>query len=772
MSFQGSTPIEQLEAGLAAVKRRDYKTAIPLLKGAIALLPQNSEPQVKAQMALVKAYKNTQATQSAIELLQDLKTHSNPQVTTWANTTLQDLQQITPTPLTPTASKPRRRAPGVTSQHHNSGETTLAQPEPYTSPPPQPKQPKAAPAAKTWTPLPAIPPAKLQQAQIAAILAFFLIPYAIHGFWFLINYFWFRLATSTFGWRMTIVSYKPSFPGPFQFILNAIVNNFNWPKPFAWLGLGLDLLLLGSILWIVAPWILQIALQKLFGLKKLNGQALSHYSEPAYRLLQRGTQQTPMPDLGLLPTEIPLIFSYGSQLPKFPFTRSPQIVVSQGLINSLTPEELATLYGAELSHITNRSAAILSWIVAFLQIPYGLYWGFASLGDRLLLLAQSAVPWQAWGLTFVAYLLAFASSLNYAIFWTLRWSGLWLSRERQHQGDRTATNLTGDPNALTRALLKYIQATSHTIQTQGQTHPLLESLELLLPVSYRAALSLGSSSIAPEALLNWDMTNPHRHWLNFNNANNLLGDRLLRLTQYSHNWNLASELQLTPTRSTPTPKRILLQGAPYWGALFGYSLATLCWLIAWAGHWLKLPQLAWLGSDFKLFIGMPLVGWGLGSILRFNQFFPDIPMSWFRSSSQEADTTINDLLEDPLALPLDAPRSVIHGQLLGRKGIANWLGQDLMIEGRDRQLLKLHYCTPMGLLGNWARSVNRPSDLVGQTVSVVGWLRRGATPWFDLEQLRTSAGRTNRGSHQLYSTIISMLFILFGILYCGLSKDF
>jgi hypothetical protein len=189
------------------------------------------------------------------------------------------------------------------------------------------------------------------------------------------------------------------------------------------------------------------------------------------------------------------------------------------------------------------------------------------------------------------------------------------------------------------------------------------------------------------------------------------------------------------------------------------------------GYWAKLPQLAWLGSDFKLFIGMPLVGWGLGTILRFNQFFPDIPMSWFRSSSQDADNTIAELLEDPLAIPLDAPRAVLHGQLLGRKGIANWLGQDLMIES-DRHLLKLHYCTPFGPLGNWARGANRPGDLVGKTVSVTGWLRRGATPWFDLEQLRTDQGRTNRGSHQIYSTLIAILAILFGILYCGLSKDF
>jgi Zn-dependent protease with chaperone function len=809
MGPQGLNPTEQLELGLAAMERRDYQAAVVPLETAVQGLPE-SDARIKGQMALVKAYRRTNLPGQAIALCQQLQTHANPQVSQWASGTL---EKITSTPnttgFTPTneGAKPRRRVvmpsvvmPSVvmpspandrpnnplTAPTSDAGEATVGQPSEQ---PPrqsierssrlQPSASANAPGAKSWNPLPRMNPAQLQRSAIAALLGLPLIPWGLYTLYFMAWSFWVRIATSVLKWRMSFPNYPLVVPKFFQHLVQWIVERQSWNSN--WLGLGvlLDTVLCAALLWVALPWLLDLVLRRYDGLKTLASGNLSRYSDPAYRALQRGTQQarSPMPNLGVLPTAVPLILSHGTRLPNLPWTRSPQIIVSQGLIDALSDVELAALYAVELSHIQTGSTAILSWVVAGLQIPYGLYLGFADLGDRALSLAQSTSKiWATWGFILLGYLLAIVSNLSYSVFWCLRWAGLWLSRARASYGDRAAVNLTGDPNALARAIVKYAQAVRTQIEIAGETPEILERLELLLPVGYRSALAI--SKVNPlEPQLTWDVSNPQRHWLNLNNGTALVGDRITRLMGYGQTWQIPQEFQL---QSAPQPimlkpmngKRLLLQGAPFWGALFGYTLATVCWLIAWLSFWVKMPQLAWLGSDFKLFIGLPMIGWGVGSILRFNDFFPDLPANWFGRDTQDAEVLPQDLLEDPLALPLDALRAVLTGKLLGRRGIANWLGQDLILRGADQSLIRLHYCTPMGILGNFTRNLHRPSDLIGQTIGATGWLRRGATLWFDLEQIRSDRGMINRGSHQIYTTILSLVLTAFGIIYCALPKDF
>ncbi len=796
MGPQGLNPTEQLELGLAAIERRDYQAAVVPLEAATQGLPE-SDARIKGQMALVKAYRRTNLPGKAIALCQQLQTHANPQVSQWASTTLEKItSNPSTTGFTPTTegAKPRRRvvlpdAPNnpsspprsvassqASASASDAGEITVSQPyESSLRSQSPPRTARNAPGAKSWNPLPRMNPAQLQRSQIAALLGLLLIPWGLYHLYFMAWSFWVRIATSLLKWRMAFPTYQLAVPKFFQHLVQWVVEGQGWNRNWIGLGVLLDTMLCAFLLWFALPWLLDWVLCRYDGLKNLASGNLSRYSDPAYRALQRGTQQArqPMPNLGVLPTTVPLIFSHGTRFPNLPWTRSPQIIVSQGLIDALSDVELAALYAVELSHIQNGSTAILSWVVAGLQIPYGLYLGFAKLGDRALSLAQSTSKiWVTWGLTAVGYVLAIGSNLSYSFFWCLRWAGLWLSRARANDSDRAAVNLTGDPNALARAIIKYAQAVHSQIEQAGETPEILERLELLLPVGYRSALAIAKVKNSLEPQLTWDVSNPQRHWLNLSNGTALVGDRILRLMGYSQTWQIPQEFQIQPSPQPMNGQRLLLQGAPFWGALFGYTLATLCWLIAWLSFWIKMPQLAWLGSDFKLFIGLPMIGWGVGSILRFNDFFPDLPSTWFGRETQDAEVSPQDLLEDPLALPLDAPKAVLSGKLLGRKGIANWLGQDLILGSDDHSLIRLHYCTPMGLLGNFVRNLHRPSDWIGQTVSATGWLRRGATLWLDLEQIKRDRGPTNRGSHQIYTTVIALLLTAFGIIYCALPKDF
>jgi hypothetical protein len=96
------------------------------------------------------------------------------------------------------------------------------------------------------------------------------------------------------------------------------------------------------------------------------------------------------------------------------------------------------------------------------------------------------------------------------------------------------------------------------------------------------------------------------------------------------------------------------------------------------------------------------------------------------------------------------------GKLLGRQGLQNWLGVDLIIE-TDSGLVKLHYFSILGSLGNLLPLGTRPSDLVGESVTVMGWFRRGVTPWIDVETLSTSDGKVSRAHYPLWLVILAVV---------------
>ena len=157
-------------------------------------------------------------------------------------------------------------------------------------------------------------------------------------------------------------------------------------------------------------------------------------------------------------------------------------------------------------------------------------------------------------------------------------SGLWLSRQRVYDSDRVAAELTGNPNGFTRALLKIAIGAAKDVQTQKQTSYLLEGFDLLTPLGQRMATTLGSvyPHVPIESVLEWERTNPYRHWLAINNSHPPTGDRLNRLTHYARHWKLDTELEWSTARlavsgqrsANPTSlqwRSLLLQGAPFLG---------------------------------------------------------------------------------------------------------------------------------------------------------------------------------------------------------------
>ncbi len=557
------------------------------------------------------------------------------------------------------------------------------------------------------------------------------------------------------------------------------------PTQFVLITLGILLTLL--------PWLLDGLLRLFYGLQPLSMTTLSTQSPEATRVLERYCRKRrwPYPVLGILPTLAPVALTYGN-LP-----RTARIVVSQGLLEQLADDEIATIYAGCLGHVAHWDFVVISLFILVTQLPYTVYRQVSQWGDQIEGKRQKysqSVPGNKgkkhlcfYLFTFYLLLAGLSATFAYAVWCLLSGPALWLSQLRIYYSDRLAADITGNPNGLTRALLKIAQGIAVDIRQQGHTSWLLESLNILTSVGYLQAITLGSlhSPIQLEPVLAGDYLNPYRHWLSINNTHPLMGERLQRLTQIAHHWHLETELNLvksqesassthasrTPLPSTGGTRRalapllrkrypaFLLQGAPYFGIALGFALGGLTWLLGAIGIFLGITQLAWMYGDWWIIKGCLPIGFSIGTLIRINSFFPDIKPSTAQPST--AWLTNLSLLTNPDALPVFCQPVHLQGKLLGRRGISNWLGQDLILHS-PTGLIKLHHVSCLWPFDNLLPRLPCPYDLIGRQVVATGWFRRGATPWMDIETLRTQFGKTSRSDHPVCSTLLAIAAAIWG----------
>lgn len=552
------------------------------------------------------------------------------------------------------------------------------------------------------------------------------------------------------------------------------INNVEMP----WL----ELTLLAIGLWIFSPWIITFGLRSLGQVQTLSSGIFAQTRPEAYRSLQRFGQSNglPIPTLLIIETDLPIVMSYGRSLPIQPkflqalFAQLPVVIqqifdpcrtiaISRSLVSQLSATELAALYSLEAAHLATGSAAVLSTVMLFQSLPYACYVGFSALSDRLSRYSVPLPPVIQTLNSFLLYpiqrmiskLLGIAASMAYLVFKVLRWGSYWLARSRTDYADDLACQTTDQPNELAKALLKLVQLTRNSLLHTQQLPMALEWLEPLLPVAIAESVSLRQiKSIGQNRPSRWAEINQHQVPMSVRLARlaTLARDRDQRplFDRPEQPW----QWQLDPMHQQWFQPWI-------WGAI-GFVLASVAWGIGWMGYWAGMGRLAWLGSDYNLFWGLPMIGFGLGQLMRFNSVLPDLP----QTSPQTELPSLNAEGLKPAAVSL-------QGHLKGRSGFANWLGQDLwfVTESSDWVPVKINATTgPIGLILDrlfHQVSIDRAmtaSSSSNRNASILlsGWLRQGITPWIDAEVLRFGNQSRWVSHHQTATVILGLVAIALG----------
>ncbi len=194
-------------------------------------------------------------------------------------------------------------------------------------------------------------------------------------------------------------------------------------------GMGIISVMMNSF---IAPkWVMN-----LYGAKPVHPQQMPALNEALEILTQRAGLNA-QPQLYLIPSQILNAFAVGTP-------SNSAIAITEGLLETLTLDELVAVLAHEISHIRNNDLWIMGLADMFSRTTsllslLGQFLLWVNL--PLLLMSAATIHWGA------ILLLIFAPDLSAL-------AQLSLSRTREYHADLNAVLLMGDTDALARALMK------------------------------------------------------------------------------------------------------------------------------------------------------------------------------------------------------------------------------------------------------------------------------------------------------------------------------
>lgn len=762
-----SSQEEGLRAGEKALTAGDYKSAIAHLQ-AVCDNTTDSSLLAAAQRLLVSAYEQTDNIKEAIRFCQQIQQTGAIKDQVWATTQLNQFQQaqstsnltgfVADTPPSPVISQAKTEqtsadqedaspSPAVTSgqsqrqpRHLNRITQTQAKAETVSEPPslsPSRIQWRNAPKPKNWKPLkrPSLSP--LWRRILISLIAFWIV------FDFSIQLF--MSATNTLLVELpSIRPFQPFYRDP-----------------------TVTLLIFIGIVFLFSGTLLNLLLKTVYHCQPFPLYKLTTRCPVAAKFLQTycRQQKIPLPTFGLLPTSAPVIFSYG-QRPK-----NARIIISEGLFKQLNEEEVITLLAGEMGMIRSSPLFIVSGAIALLQVPYTIYYQISNWGEQfyqsLPKKAPRLIPKWIWcdipplvrnGSAYLAQFFYLAYAL-----WKLPLNGLF---HIQHSyRDYFSVSLTGDPNAKVRGLIKVAEGMNDEIEKQEQTPWLLESFNPLLPIGYRQGLSLGSllSHFSLETLLNWESSQPYRHQLNGLHTHPLISDRAVSLLRFAQQYQVPLELDLDPPHPSEKSlgKRLqklvsayqvlpLLQRSLYVGVSLGILLRLAFWIIGILSEQFNILTFVWFADTESFLTACILFIFSLSIIIGTNHYFPNIKISSANNNPSLAQWLTQ------IKHPQYIHSLRISGQLIGRSGNRNWVGQDLILQTETGSIF-LHFSSRLGIMGNLLPGFPHPNEWIGQPVMVSGWLRRGIIPWIDVERITNHQRQSIRAGYPIWLTLLALV---------------
>jgi len=452
-----------------------------------------------------------------------------------------------------------------------------------------------------------------------------------------------------------------------------------------------------------------------------------------------GRFNIPEPGFGVIPDGRPNAFTFGH------YPKDARVVVTRGLVDMLSPEELQAVVAHELGHIRNWDFVVMTVASAIPLVLYMLYMFTRDRGGR-----NSGYAWAVGVVSYIAYYLS-----NYIV--------LLLSRIREYYADYFSARATQDPNALSSALVTIAYGLA---KTMPQVEPVWEKGQKRQQkpmdwVGAAAPLGIASGKLAAAfAAVSTDISG------NFSLENMKRAMRWEVMNPWARLFELASTHPLTARRiqalqeicrfahKEPAFPLVVEKGRPYGGKFWvDLVMIALPYIGLGAGLLLVSQRMSSIPglSDRRLFGFMPLL-LGVGWVIRLFFEYP-------------GDFNESDIVSLIGATEVSHIRSIpteVRGKIIGRGIPGLFYSKDLVLQD-EQEFILLNYRQPLGIwvfLFGWLKA----ERFIGREASVRGWYRRTMTPFIEIKEISFDDGERIKCYHYPAKFVLAALLAVGGTL--------
>ena len=424
------------------------------------------------------------------------------------------------------------------------------------------------------------------------------------------------------------------------------------------------------------------------------------------------------------------------------------------MIELLEPAELEAVVAHELGHVRNWDMALMTVANLVPFILFYIYRVAIRLGDR----GKKEYTWIVYIGAYVLYVIS-----QYIV--------LWFSRTREYFADRFSGKVTGNPNALARALVKIAYGLAAQVPAEekakseetgkkkkknaARPSDPYEAVNALNIFDQKAAVSLVTASATGtdaahldteqvKGAMQWDLWNPWALYYELHSTHPLVAKRLLYLSD-----------QAAHQEQEPFIIFDRRQPESYWDDflvdLFMMVLPTLCFLLgiaAFIGTLLLAPGIGPVRALVWLAGGIALAG--IGSLIKTHRvyrkdFFPHL--------------SIAALLHKVKVSAVRPVPATVTGTVIG-KGVPGLIwSEDFVLKDRTG-ILFLNYRQPLALW-NWLFGLLRAERYQGKEVRVRGWYRRSPVPYLEIYHLDVVDGsQPSRNCYSYHGRVALGVFLL------------
>lgn len=474
-----------------------------------------------------------------------------------------------------------------------------------------------------------------------------------------------------------------------------------------WLAPGLAIGIIG-LQYLAGPWLIEWLMDVVWDNDL-------HIPEPHREFVRKLCAERGIraPRLGMIYSGTPNAFSFGHT------PANARVVITQGLLDVLTPEEVNAVLAHEIGHVEHWDFAVMATAALAPLLLYQIYVFSRNNGNTRL------IGWTAYGCYLVSQFIV-----------------LLLNRTREYMADHYAASVTGAPGVLSSALVKIAcglvrsegeYTRQLTLKSSGDKAAARRAQRLagalgvmgISNVRSGAALALGGANPSEAALvMRWDLVNPWARLYEMNSTHPLTAFRVRALNED------AAALAQPVAYPFPTNQRV------EWGR---FPLEVLLWAIpvisAWALVFGEL-SLRWAGG-----YGIAFSAKNEAALLAITGALW-ILRTWYRYGGEYESAQIGTLIQDVEVSQMRARAVRVEGEIVGRGVPGAFWSPDLVLRDATGMLFVLYrQSIPFARL---LFAVVSADELTGQRVVIEGWFRRGLRPYIEMSSLTTGDGKTKR----------------------------